>query len=265
MLQAIWQGKAGRIEQDGSSVRWRELFRRSEDLLSATFFGRFPYLSDAALSAVLECLIGSPAGSLSPFEKLELWPRLTRLEERSYVEPDVLLRFRDELVMIEVKPPFGGGQYREQWLAQTRALAVEDEYANYQRIYYVALGNAQLQPLSCAELPDARFVGMTLREWGQLRLALLETTTFETCRQDRAILDDWLCAFELFGMAPYIPSWTPLFSYAGSLHCDLSHIASIHLAKTAPVLPTWSSLLDYACQLSLEPLQLNVLHSDYPL
>ncbi len=259
MLQAVWQGKAGRIEQDGSSVRWRELFRRSEDLLSATIFGRFPYLSDAALSAVLECLIGKPAAGLSPFDKLELWPRLTQFEERSYVEPDVLLRFSDELIMIEVKPPFGGAQYREQWLAQTRALAAEDEYANYQRIYYVALGNAQLQPLTRDELPQARFVAMTLREWGQLRQALLESSAFDTCRQDRAILDDWLRAFELFGMAQVIPSWTTLLSYADALHLDLSAIACINVASAASALPTWSPLLTYADQLSLTPSRVDVI------
>lgn len=50
MLQAVLHGKAGRVEQGDQSLRWRELFKHNEDLLTATFFGRPPYLSNGTLS-----------------------------------------------------------------------------------------------------------------------------------------------------------------------------------------------------------------------
>ncbi|MFL9592733.1 hypothetical protein ACKC5O_12120 [Aeromonas schubertii] len=58
MLHAILHGKAGRIEREGESLRWLDLFKGSEDLLTATFFGRLPHLSDGALKAVLRFLLG---------------------------------------------------------------------------------------------------------------------------------------------------------------------------------------------------------------
>jgi|GEM_PF-2814397 len=72
MLQAILHGKAGRIEQDGESISWRDAFKRREDLLTAVFFGRVPHLSDDALGAVLRFLLGddNPIDP-STFDKLE--------------------------------------------------------------------------------------------------------------------------------------------------------------------------------------------------
>jgi hypothetical protein len=224
MLQAVLLGKAGRVEQGGQSLRWRELFKRNEDLLTATFFGRLPYLSNGAFEAVLGCLIGfEQAKRLAPaFIEIELWPRLTEWDERDYVEPDVILRFESELVMIEVKPPFGGGQYRDQWRAQMKALSVETEYQEYERIHFVALGNTLPAPLPIDKHPK-RFAPMTQLEWTALRRLLQDDEIFTTNKQDEAIRNDLLEAFRLFGMLPMVPSWQPLLNFANglSLNCTL--------------------------------------------
>jgi len=227
MLRAISQKKDRRIEHNGAVMNWRELFHRSEDLLSATFFERIPYLSDTALSAVLHILIGPEAHSLSPFQQLDMWPQLSELDGRLYVEPDVILRFENELVMVEVKPPFGGVQTREQWLAQMTALAVEAEYSRNKRIFYVALGQVQRLPLIRQELPHSRFVGMTVLEWSRLRRELLASSAFNSCRQDKAVLDDWMIAFKLFGMATVVPSWSPLLAFASNLSLDTQQLVTI--------------------------------------
>lgn len=226
MLHAILHGKAGRVEQGGQSLRWRELFKRNEDLLTATFFGRLPYLSDDAFKAVLGCLIGSEqAGQLSPFVTIDLWPHLTEWEDRGYVEPDVILRFENELVMIEVKPPFGGGQYQDQWRAQMTALSVETEYLEYEQIHFVALGNTLPAPLPIDEHPK-RFAPMTQLEWAALRRLLQDDEVFttnrqdEVIRQDGAIRKDLLEAFRLFGMLPMVPNWQPLLNFSNGLNLD---------------------------------------------
>ncbi len=85
MLHAILHGKAGRIEREGESLRWRDLFKGSEDLLTATFFGRLPHLSDGALGAVLRFLLGDNPLDPATFQRLELWPKLVSLQDRRYV------------------------------------------------------------------------------------------------------------------------------------------------------------------------------------
>ncbi|MGN4933984.1 hypothetical protein ACTFBW_08640 [Aeromonas rivipollensis] len=251
MLHAILRGKAGRIEREGESLRWRDLFKGSEDLLTATFFGRLPHLSDGALRAVLRFLLGDNPLDPATFQRLELWPKLASLQDRRYVEPDVLLHFDDALVVIEVKPPFGGDQYREQWLAQVTAVVSEAEFDDYEdRLYYVALGNIPVAPLSRPDLPE-RFVQMTLRDWEPLRRYLQTAPEFvEACRQDRAIRDEWLQAFELFGMAPVVPELKPLFAYAGLLNLDCGVMSEREVPPPAE-LTGWAALLDYAGTLHL--------------
>ena len=130
MLQAILHGKAGRIEQDEESISWRDAFKRSEDLLTAVFFGRVPYLSDSALGALLRFLLGADNPiDPSTFDKLELWPYLELKPEHAapqkdpkHVEPDVIHRIKMSLAVIEVKPPFGGDQHQDQWKAHVDAV-----------------------------------------------------------------------------------------------------------------------------------------------
>lgn len=260
MLHAILHGKAGRVEQGGQSLRWRELFKRNEDLLTATFFGRLPYLSNGAFEAVLGCLIGfEQAKRLAPtFMELELWPRLTKWEERGYVEPDVILRFKNELVMIEVKPPFGGSQYQDQWWAQMTALSVETEYLEYEQIHFVALGNTLPAPLPIDEHPE-RFTPMAQLEWAALRRLLQDGEIFttnqqdEAVRQDGAIRKDLLEAFSLFGMLPMVPSWQPLLNFASHPSLDLvAACQQLPLSVKMPVQDNWAPLMSFANGLTLD-------------
>jgi len=251
MLQAVLNGKAGRIERGGEAIRWRELFKRSEDLLTATIFGRLPYLSDEVVTALMELLIGDQAAAtLSPFDQLELWPRLCEWDARVYVEPDVILCFERELVIIEVKPPFGGSQYQGQWRAQISALEAEEEYRDYERIYFVALGNTLPATLPATVLPE-RFAPMRQLEWEPLRRFVQTHPVFDERRQDAAIRQDWLQAFELFGMLPLVPGWQPLLDYASGL--DLAQgFRWLPATPSLPAINRWEPLLAFAGGLNLD-------------
>lgn len=224
MLQAILHGKADHIEQDGKSLRWRDLFNPHEDLLTAAFFGRVPYLSDRALGALIRFLLGDD-NPIDPttFVKLELWPHL-KFTKRGhlYIEPDVLLHFAKALVVIEVKLPFKGNQDRVQWNDQTEAVIDDGELKKYgNRLYYVALGGNVDAPLTRPDLPE-RFLQMTQREWEPLRYFLQTAPEFDSRRQDKAIREDWMQVFELIGMAPAVPDWQPLLDYPAEkkVHLD---------------------------------------------
>ena len=261
MLQAILHGKAGRIEQDEESISWRDAFKRSEDQLTAAFFGRVPYLSDSALGALLRFLLGADNPiDPSTFDKLELWPYLELKPEHAdpekepkHVEPDVILRFKNSLVVIEVKPPFGGDQHQDQWKDQVDAVVSNTDVKTYgDRLYYVALGHTPAAPLTHPELPE-RFRQMTLREWGSLRHFLQTAPEFDSCRQDRAIREEWMRAFELFGMAPVIPEWKLLFDYPAEkkVHLDCGVISGWEMTSPAEHTAGWTALLKYAGTLRL--------------
>jgi len=251
MLRAVLHGKAGRVEHAGQSLSWRELFKQREDLLTATFFSRLPYLSDNAFNAVLSRLIGPDhVKQLSTFVTVEFWPRLTEWEARGYVEPDVILRFERELLMIEVKPPFGGSQKQNQWQDQMTAVNLEQEYLEYERIYFVALGNT-LPPSLTIDPQLKRFAPMTQLEWADLRRLLQDESIFTSNRQDSAIRQDWLEAFRLFGMLPAVPSWKPLLDYAQPLDLVKAHTQLSLIAQT-PTQDNWAPLLDFANGLILD-------------
>lgn len=271
MLTAIAKGKAGRISIPGSeaSVSWREVFRRSEDLLTAAFFGRLRYLSDPGINRVLSVLIGQEAADrMGALDEVEFWPHLTGLKDRSWVEPDVLLHFETGLVLVEVKPPFGGDQYLEQWQAEVHSLVAEcrdGERTAPDIVHFVALGRnnwtaGKHQPGDfdtggCFEL----FIHT--REW-EILLAAIPTWTGECSRADGAVFEDWMRAFELFGLHHEVTlRWSDLLAWKApplslsSLSCWPTPDSGLAMRVTttpADEAPPWAPLLRFANNNPLE-------------
>lgn len=240
MLTAILHGKAGRIQLQGeeTKVRWREVFQRSEDLLTSVFFSRLRYLSPDSTTRVMALLVGEEAAStLGELQGLTFWPRLEGTNGRSWVEPDVQMQFSKALVMVEVKPPFGGVQRLEQWRAQIRALTQDltEEDAPPQQLHFVGLGNNTLE--LDAKMPtdwgvaEAFIPVLHQAEWHDIAHAL-PGLQVDAIASDKAVLDDWRDAFALFGIAVQPAfQWSDLLAWASS--CGLS--------TTEVPWPVWSA------------------------
>lgn len=234
MLKAILEGKAGRVEmEDGSLQSWREVFRKREDLLTAVFFGRFRYLSVEGQQKVLKLLIGQVlAIAAGQILEIDFWPKLP-LENRRHVEPDVVIECDNATILIEVKPPFGGDQFAGQWKAEIRSLINDRSSDNargesMKKIHFVALGRNFSGWQAIARKLETDFGNYSLSvhamEWEKVRDPISKMLELEN-GHDRAIFDDWMQAFDLFGMKrkllpftemenmpPVINEWQPLFA-----------------------------------------------------
>ena len=174
-------------------------------------------------------LLGEEAAAqLGELQSIQLWSRLGGTNGRSWVEPDVQMLFANALVVVEVKPPFGGYQYIEQWRAQVQALAQEFAESGEvpQHFHFVALGNNTFEADAQTQLSwgvDAAFIPQLHQvEWEQLAQVLPELRT-HAIASDRAVIDDWLDAFSLFGIAVQPPfQWPNLLAWADKYELSIS-------------------------------------------
>ena len=260
MLRAVLSGKAGTIRRDGSelSMSWREAFRANEDLLTAAFFGRLPYLSDNARANLMELMIGDGAKSLGELVEFDLWPHLKKLEGRRLVEPDVVVRFENATVMVEVKPPGWGGQSFAQWKAEIDALTKEMEADDGEFpdvVHFVALGGNgfKLTAEQRSDISENRPFTLHVhqREWEQVA-AGLTSLDFSTSAGDSAVVSDLMAVLRLYGVSKPVPRWRSLLEFSADHALDLTCFTSQPCqseprdAIPAPALPDWSSLVAYA-------------------
>lgn len=211
MLQAILHGKAGRLSSEfQGTLSWRDLFRKREDLLTAVFFGRLQHLSEKGENRVLELLVGQAlANRLGVIEGIAYWPRLYGLQGCRYVEPDLILMFEQDLLLVEIKPPFGGDQSEQQWRDEILGL-IEQQNKNDapfeipETFHFLALGRNvsgyhQWRQRLLEEFKDEGLASATIREWGEICRGIQKLHEDELGR-DRHIYREWVDAFQLFGM-----------------------------------------------------------------
>lgn len=229
MLQAILNGKARRVNLSGEETQsWRSVFQRYEDLLTAAFWGRMSYLSDASLHTVLTSLLGVNVKNWGAFESIVFWPKYDFppaisdhvahwvSKEDHYAEPDVILNFTDTALLIEVKPPAGGQQYKQQWCKEIYGWQNSED--KKPALHFLALGNLPDKHSTWfAELkhnfPDVTFHGL---EWRTVREKIQYPEAEWASQQERRIIHDCLNALALYDIRSPLQSWRPLLDYLSS-------------------------------------------------
>lgn len=249
MLHAIINGKAGRIRLDDGErrVSWREVFRRSEDLLTSVFFSRLRYLSQPSLHHVLSRMIGSgDLKSLGNLKNIDFWPRLDGADDCSWVEPDVRISFENADLWIEIKPPFGGQQKIQQLRNQISAINKHKKSEeNTRKLIYLSLGGNNQHSQNSAIEKFAEFeISFHKAEWSDITSFIVEIWEDGT-EQDRFIFSDWQAAFDLFGMQLRRFDWPELLAWREKHDLSNSNVHRRPLGSTSfsgtEKSSTWSS------------------------
>lgn len=201
MLRAIVHNKAGRVDVDGKSTRWRDLYKTHEDPLTSMVFSRLSYLSADACRYFFSSIFGEDSG-LEGIDEIDFWPGWELDGHR--VEPDVVIRSGDTLLIVEAKRPSRERtQDVEQWSREVRAAA--DSAADHQRLHFLAVdGFGALVSHALREMLDgesrlegASVFGMT---WLEISQVLHRIPASERTSSDDRVIADIAAGLSLYGI-----------------------------------------------------------------
>lgn len=248
MLQAVISGKAANITVEGEKKSWRELFRVREDLITASIFGRLPYLSDALIKSIMNNLLGITELSLSQeigdFQDISFWPRYQQDEnQRSYIEPDLLIEFTQATILVEVKPPWTS-QGIDQWKREIIAFTNKEQNLETP-LYLLALGGEVQAWRQNADLLENQFQHIRLRvstcTWQQLNHCIYQLADQAEGR-DARILEDQLHALTLHGIRRPLKPISDLKEMRGTFNLDLLNSWLDEYPQPEATGYTWESL-----------------------
>lgn len=216
MLQAVISGKAGRfpVVEGEESVSWRKAFRISEDLLTASVFGRLAYLEDEVLWRIMRRTFGSPLPDLrvAELENIVFWPKWNdAIEDDREVEPDVFLDFKlgdpatPVRLIVEAKlwkhPTQAARQWAREWVAYQDANG-DDGHA----VFLCALGGLGKKVEETADRISTEVatlgheIKVAAAGWDRLLDAVEEERQGRMSRATTKIIDDIVIAL---GLADY--------------------------------------------------------------
>ena len=252
MLNAILKGKAGTLSTNISSGDpWRQAYRSSEDLLTATTFERLAYLDGPTLWAVLVSTFRSgtlPGRRLAELLEIEFWPLWQEAAAvlGQAVEPDVVLTLSigdpaKRIVLIVECKAGGGQQYPDQWAREWLAYQAETAIAEQpDEVWFLALGGlpegAQRTVALFSDNIRTKWrtnIRAAAAEWTDLARALDEVNA--PSRVEARIIQDLKLALELHGYRNVRPM-SGLADDAERYKCSHSSLAA--LRKTASVVRT---------------------------
>lgn len=184
---------------------------RREDPLTATVFERLAYLPpnltwDIFRRATKALADGSalPVDAPSGAPTWSFWPSLRPGADgvnRQRVEPDVLVSWRDTVLVLEAK--HYGQQHAHQWVEQIRAVRAMPEHSG-KRIWLIAVGGivTHEQKAQAAyvrrELSNAS-PGLLALRWEDLHHAVDELRNSSRTPEQSAVLNDIAAALNAWG------------------------------------------------------------------
>ena len=214
MLQAVLNGKAGRVDlgSQGECVSWKQLYQKREDLLTSAFFNRFAYLSPVIQHRLVQHWFNG-VGDFTQFCSIDYWPKyeLPDNDKRSFVEPDLLIRFKTFDLLVEVKPPAGGDQYINQWRTEIEGYFAQEQ--DNKAIYFLAIGriDSVLQEERSALRSDFKIKGLAAIKWKTVAQHIYQLLhTDEPSIQDKRVLTDMLASLFLYGIRGHDLKWAEL-------------------------------------------------------
>ncbi|WP_286698103.1 hypothetical protein [Sulfitobacter sp. TMED3] len=219
MLHAILSSKSGRIHSGDTVTKWRDIFRGSEDLITATVIERLSYLSGPTAWSILRKASGNMLDDFRVGElvEIEFWPMWEHQERKLGVEPDVFMQFdlgdpvKRYHLIVESKF-WGNSQDVNQWAYQLSAygqLLQSEELQPADSVVYLAIGGVKNSMLwrenMLAELgKEKRFQAANIEKlsfgmigWMELVKACCETN--HSSPEEKRILKDMIKGLGLYG------------------------------------------------------------------
>lgn len=212
MLRALLHGKdlGAHIFDADAKTSWRQIFRASEDFLTAAVFSRLSYLDGAELWGILREAFGNklPNFKVATLNNIEFWPRWN-LSTRDFVEPDIFLQFSlgdPEVlvdVLIEAKLGEGLSQYSAQWITEIEAYREQYPESDGNNFYFLAIGglranfSQQVKDLAAQTIETVGETNIAGTSWSKLT-DVIHSKSHQTTSNQR-VIEDILEALALCG------------------------------------------------------------------
>lgn len=219
MLHAILSSKSGRLHSGDAVTKWRDIFRGSEDLITATVIERLSYLSGATAWSVLTKALGNTLSDfrIAELVEIEFWPMWEHESRKFGVEPDVFMQFdlgdpvKRYHLIVESKF-WGNSQSTSQWAYQLSAydqLLQSEEIDSADSVVYIAIGGANdsdlwrqhmLAELDKEELfQTANITNLSFGMIGWMELVKACVVTKPSSPEEARILKDMIKGLGLYG------------------------------------------------------------------
>lgn len=170
----------------------------------------------------------------------------------------MVLIFESTLLLIEVKPPFGGDQHEAQWRAQIKSMIHQRKHGDVTfdvpgEFHFLALGcNVPGYQRAASQLTkefgDEGLVRVHTHQWADVCHGIHELADGEESR-DVMVYADWIEAFTLFGMVEKPLPFADLLKFNDALQPEwrqlLNGFPAPHTQSTQQEID-WSALASFS-------------------